>query len=280
MQRGAQTVIKKPAEDGHRKNKEAGGNYRTSANHQLRPTVRTRLLPLASGCVPAHHTFRAAQVRPLPDKTLRRVLLLASGSGSNAQRLLDHFAHPHPVGRIVGLLSNKPDAYALTRARAAGVAADSFSRQEWLDGTVLRRIQEEFRPDLIVLAGFLWLVPPDFVTAYANRILNIHPSLLPRFGGRGMHGLHVHAAVLAAGETETGITIHWVNERYDDGAILFQARCPVLPHDTPETLAARVLQLEHRYLPLVVEAVLRGYTPAEFVRQAEARLPPLPAPAT
>lgn len=199
----------------------------------------------------------------------RRLLLFASGSGSNAQRLLDHFAVPEATGQVVGLFSNNPAAYALTRAQLAGVPAVAFSRTEWRDGTVLHRIQTEFRPDLIVLAGFLWLVPPDFVAAYAGRILNIHPSLLPKFGGKGMHGHHVHEAVVAAGKLESGMTIHWVNEHYDDGAIVFQARCPVLPTDTPDDVAARVLQLEHRYLPLVVEALLRGVDPTSFVQQFE-----------
>lgn len=201
----------------------------------------------------------------------RRLLIFASGGGSNAQRLFDHFAPPHPVGRVVGLLSNNPKAVALARARRVGVPTLTFGRLDWRDGTVLHRVQTEFRPDLIVLAGFLWLLPADFVAAYAGRILNIHPSLLPKFGGKGMHGHHVHEAVLAAGEKESGMTIHRVTERYDEGDIVFQARCRVLPTDTPDILATRVLQLEHRYLPLVVEAVLRGEDPAAFVPQYEAR---------
>lgn len=196
-----------------------------------------------------------------------RLLLFASGSGSNAQRLLDHFAPPSAAARIVGLLSNNPTAPALERARRAGVEAEAFDRPAWRDGTVLRRVQTHYRPDWVVLAGFLWLVPADFVAAYRGRILNIHPSLLPKFGGKGMHGSHVHEAVLAAGERESGITIHLVDERYDEGAPLLQARCPVRPTDTPATLAARVLQLEHRYLPLVVEALARGEAPTDFIRR-------------
>jgi phosphoribosylglycinamide formyltransferase 1 len=212
----------------------------------------------------------------LPDSVLtsprpygqQRLLLLASGGGSNAQRLLAHFAPPHSVGHVVGLLSNNPTAGALAHAARAGVPTYTFGREEWRDGRIQQLIEQEFRPDLIVLAGFLWLVPAALVTAYAGRILNIHPSLLPKFGGKGMHGQHVHEAVLAAHEPESGITIHLVNAQYDDGAVLFQARCPVLPDDTPAALAARVLALEHRYLPLVVEAVLRGLDPAAFARQA------------
>lgn len=206
----------------------------------------------------------ASAAHPAP----RRLLLLASGGGSNAERLLTHFATRPAVARIVGLLSNNPTAGALSHAARAGVPTAVVTREEWRDGAVQRLIETEFAPDLIILAGFLWLVPAGLVAAYAGRILNIHPSLLPRFGGKGMHGLHVHEAVLAAKERESGITIHRVNEQYDDGTILFQARCPVKPDDTPPTLAARVLTLEHRYLPLVVEAVARGENPVAFARAA------------
>ncbi len=201
------------------------------------------------------------------------MLVLASGGGSNAARLMAHFAARPlvpPVAQIVGLLTNNPAAGALAHAAAAGIPARTFDRPAWRDGTVQELITNEFAPDLIVLAGFLWLVPPALVAAYAGRIINIHPSLLPKFGGRGMHGSHVHEAVLAAGERESGLTIHLVNDHYDDGAPLFQARCPVLPTDTPETLGARVLALEHHYLPLVIEAIARGrQTPAEIAEWVE-----------
>ena len=194
-----------------------------------------------------------------------RLLVLASGGGSNAARLMAHYAARPQVAQVVGLLTNNPAAGALARAAEAGVPTRIFDRPAWRDGTVQALITNEFAPDLIVLAGFLWLVPPALVAAYAGRIVNIHPSLLPKFGGRGMHGPHVHQAVLAAGETESGLTIHLVNDHYDEGAPLFQARCPVLPADTPETLGARVLALEHHYLPLVVEALARDkQTPSEI----------------
>ncbi len=214
-------------------------------------------LPVADSALPSS----------APAAPPRRILLLASGGGSNAQRLMTHFAPPHPVGQIIGLLSNTASAGALNLASQAGVPTATFTREAWRDGIVQQLIETSFRPDLIVLAGFLWLVPPALVAAYSGRIVNIHPSLLPKFGGKGMHGQHVHEAVLAAHEAESGITIHLVNEQYDDGAVLFQARCPVAPTDTAETLARRVLALEHRYLPLVVEAVLRGMNPAAFARQ-------------
>lgn len=196
------------------------------------------------------------------------MLLLASGGGSNARQLLLHFARWPEVARIVGLLSNNPAAGALAHASRAGVPTAVFDRAAWRDGTVQHALETDFRPDLIVLAGFLWLVPPALVAAYAGRILNIHPSLLPKFGGKGMHGHHVHDAVVAAHQRESGITIHLVNEQYDDGAILFQARCRVWHDDDAQTLAASALALEHRYLPLVVEAIARGENPITFARRA------------
>ena len=157
---------------------------------------------------------------------------------------------------MAALFSNNPNAYALKRAETYHVPALLFTRNEFYNtNKVLEQIQH-FKPDLIVLAGFLWLVPQNLLQAFPNRIINIHPALLPQYGGKGMHGQHVHSAVLQAGEKESGITIHYINEEYDKGAFIRQERCPVLPGDTPEDLAARVLQLEHRYLPLVAEQLL------------------------
>jgi phosphoribosylglycinamide formyltransferase-1 len=188
-----------------------------------------------------------------PDK--KNIVIFASGSGSNAQRLLEHFQH-HPSIRVAALFSNNPNAYALQRAETYHVPAFLFNREElYKSDKVLQQIQA-FNPDLIVLAGFLWLVPQNLLQAFPKRIINIHPALLPRYGGKGMHGRHVHAAVVQAGEKESGITVHYINEEYDKGAFILQERCPVLPDDTPEALAARVLQLEHKHLPLVVEQLL------------------------
>lgn len=185
----------------------------------------------------------------------KNIVIFASGSGSNAQRLLEHFEH-HPAIRVAALFSNNPNAYALQRAETYHVPAFLFNREEFYKSDkVLQQIQE-FNPDLIVLAGFLWLVPQNLLQAFPNQIINIHPALLPRYGGKGMHGRHVHSAVVQAGDAESGITIHYINEEYDKGAFILQERCPVLPTDTPEDLAARVLQLEHRHLPLVVERLL------------------------
>lgn len=181
----------------------------------------------------------------------RRIAILASGSGTNAQRLMEHFrGHPRLEVALVGC--DRPDAGVVRRAWEAGVPVLLFNGALLRDGTVLRELQGQ-RIDLIVLAGFLRLVPAELVRAFPDRIVNIHPALLPKFGGRGLYGEHVHRAVLEAGETESGITIHLVNERYDEGRPLFQARCPVLPGDTADTLAARIHALEHAHYPRVVE---------------------------
>jgi phosphoribosylglycinamide formyltransferase-1 len=184
----------------------------------------------------------------------KHIVLFASGSGSNAQQVMAYFKD-HPQIKVVALFSNKADAYALKRAEAFGIPAFSFSREEYKNGSLLQQVQA-FKPDLLVLAGFLWLIPLDFLQAFPNKIINIHPALLPKYGGKGMHGLHVHQAVIEAQEKESGITIHYVNEHYDQGAGIYQHTCPVNPNDTPEQLAARVLELEHTHLPKVIEELL------------------------
>ena len=161
---------------------------------------------------------------------MKNLVIFASGSGSNAENIIRYFA-TKPDFCVKKIYCNVPGAYVLERAR---------------------QLQDE-GTDFIVLAGFLWLVPPCITAAYPNRIINIHPALLPAYGGKGMYGHHVHEAVLAAGEQQSGITIHYVNDRYDSGDIIFQATCPVLPDDTPDTLAARVHELEYRHFPRVIE---------------------------
>lgn len=185
----------------------------------------------------------------------KNIVIFASGSGSNAQRLLEHFAQ-HPYIRVAALFSNNPDAHALKRAEMYHVPARLFNREDFYKSDKVVAQVQHFSPDLIVLAGFLWLVPQNLLHAFPDKIINIHPALLPHYGGKGMHGMHVHSAIVQAGEQESGITIHRINAEYDKGEFILQERCPVLPTDTPETLAARVLQLEHKYLPLVVEQLL------------------------
>ena len=188
-----------------------------------------------------------------PDK--KNIVIFASGSGSNAQRLLEHFEH-HPEIRVAALFSNNPKAYALKRAETFHVPALLFNRDEFYTTTKVLEQVQQFSPDLIVLAGFLWLVPQNLLQAFPNRIINIHPALLPRYGGKGMHGIHVHTAVVQSGDKESGITIHRVNEEYDKGEFVLQARCPVHPTDKPEDVAARVLQLEHEHLPRIIEQLI------------------------
>ncbi|MBS1583600.1 MAG: phosphoribosylglycinamide formyltransferase [Bacteroidetes bacterium] len=191
-----------------------------------------------------------------PPAARQRIAILASGSGTNAQRLIAHF-HGHPRAEVALVGCDKPQAPVVQRAWDAGVPTYLFNGAQLKDGTVLRELQGQ-RIGLVVLAGFLRLVPAEMVRAFPDRIVNIHPALLPKYGGRGLYGEHVHRAVLAAGEAESGITIHLVNERYDEGRHLFQARCPVLPGDTPATLAARIHELEHRHYPDVVERLVNG----------------------
>lgn len=180
-----------------------------------------------------------------------RIAILASGSGTNAQRLMEHF-HLHPVAEVSLVACDRPRAGVVQRAWDMGVPCYLFNGSDLKDGTVQREM-EGANIDLVVLAGFMRLLPPDLVRAWPDRILNIHPSLLPKYGGKGMYGDRVHEAVLEAGEKESGITIHLVNERYDEGRVLKQVSCPVLPGDDAAALAERVHALEHAHYPAVVE---------------------------
>ena len=183
-----------------------------------------------------------------------RLAVFASGSGSNAENLIEHFNKTFDK-RIVLVLSNNPEAFVLERAARLGVPAEVFDRRALKEEKVLETLRK-YEVNFIVLAGFLWLVPAEIIRAYPGRIVNIHPALLPKYGGKGMYGHYVHEAVLRNGEKESGITIHYVNEQYDSGDIIFQARCPVMPGDTPETLQERVHQLEYEHFPRVVDDLL------------------------
>ena len=196
---------------------------------------------------------------------MKRIALFASGSGSNAEKIATYFAVNADVD-VSLLLTNNPKAGVIDRARRGFARPDFvgelhvpvllFDRPTFYDTDRITQFLLQQRIDLIVLAGFMWLMPADLVRAFPNRIINIHPALLPKFGGKGMYGHFVHEAVVAAGETESGITIHYVNERYDEGQLIFQARCPVLPTDTPEDVARNVQALEHAHYPNVVANVL------------------------
>lgn len=206
----------------------------------------------------------------------RRIAVFASGGGTNLQALLDHFhARSDHAARVALVISDRAGAGALRRAADAGVRACvvQVSARSAADiaADTLRLLAEE-AIDLIVLAGYLKLVPPAVIDAYQGRIINIHPALLPAFGGAGMYGRHVHEAVLARECMVTGVTVHHVTDVFDDGAIIAQWPVPVLPGDTAETLAARVLRVEHMILPLAVELVLRASDTARLDGVARAEL--------
>jgi phosphoribosylglycinamide formyltransferase-1 len=184
-----------------------------------------------------------------------RLVVFASGNGSNAQRIAEYFSN-HPIIRVGLMLTNRPDAYVRTRATQLNIPCEVFGREELNDPLRFPEILKKHRIDAIILAGFLWLIPAYLLLMYPKRILNIHPALLPAYGGKGMYGNSVHQAVIRAGEEESGITIHHVNERYDEGDVIFQARCPVYPDDTPDVLASRIHELEYRYFPVVIEQAL------------------------
>jgi len=188
---------------------------------------------------------------------MTNIAILASGSGTNAQRISEYFAG-HPFIKVKLILSNKPDAYVLTRAEKLGIPRQVFNRRSFYETVDIAELLIKNDISFIVLAGFLWLVPPYLLKTYPNRIVNIHPALLPKYGGKGMYGEHVHEAVIRAGERESGISIHYVNASYDEGDIIFQARCPVLPGDTPATLAARIHELEYDHYPRVIEDILKS----------------------
>lgn len=181
-----------------------------------------------------------------------RIAIFASGSGTNAEEIFKYFQN-HDAIEVGALLSNNVNAFALKRADTYRVPTFVFTGKQFRKTDVVLNWLQVMNITHIVLAGFMMLVPEFLLFAYPNRIINIHPALLPKFGGKGMYGMHVHEAVKEAGETETGITIHLVNERYDEGKILIQARCPVNPDDTPESIAQKVHQLEYAHYPIAIE---------------------------
>ena len=185
----------------------------------------------------------------------KKIAILASGSGTNAENIIKYFEGSQDVS-VQLVLSNKEEAYVLTRARQHNIPTMVFDRPGFYEtGLVLEKLLSE-GINFIVLAGFLWLIPLDIIQAYPGKIVNIHPALLPKYGGKGMYGSHVHQAVIDNNDKESGISIHYVNEKYDEGAIIFQAKCPVLPGDTPESLAERIHVLEYKHYPEVIEKLL------------------------
>ena len=185
----------------------------------------------------------------------RNIAIFASGNGTNAENIIKYFSG-HKDIKVKIVMANKTDAFVLERAHRLGIPTLYINREQWADATHILTLLHEQQIDFIVLAGFLAHIPDALLHAYPNRIVNIHPSLLPKFGGKGMYGNKVHEAVVAAGETESGITIHYLNEHYDEGQIIAQYRCPVMPNDTPQDVATRVHALEYEYYPKVIEQLL------------------------
>lgn len=183
----------------------------------------------------------------------RRIVLFASGSGTNAQNIIEYFSDNEQI-MVDSLWANNPNAYALVRAQKLGIETFVFNRNEFYTTNLVEETLKKRNVDLIVLAGFLWLIPYKLIRSF--KIINIHPALLPKYGGKGMYGMNVHKAVVNNLEKESGISIHFVNEKYDEGKIIFQARCKVLPSDSPEEVAQKVHKLEYEHFPKVIERVV------------------------
>lgn len=183
------------------------------------------------------------------------IAIFASGSGSNAENIIQYFSGK-PSVQVALVLSNKQDAYVLERAEKHAIPTVVCSKITFMETDEILALMKRYEIDFIILAGFLLRIPDNLLHAYFNRIVNIHPSLLPKFGGKGMYGDRVHEAVVAAGETESGITIHYIDEHYDEGSIIFQAVCPVFSNDTPADVASKVHVLEYKYYPRVIEDLL------------------------
>lgn len=186
---------------------------------------------------------------------MNKIAIFASGSGTNAENLINFFKENKKI-EISYIFSNNKNAYVIQRAKNHGIKHYIFSRTEFYDTQNIIEILKENQINFIVLAGFLWLIPEYLIHHYPNRIINIHPALLPKYGGKGMYGMNVHKAVINNNEQETGITIHYVNKDYDKGDIIFQAKCQVKKDDTPEDVAKKVHELEYEHFPKVVEKIV------------------------
>ncbi len=188
---------------------------------------------------------------------IRNIAIFASGSGSNAENIINYFDRKG-LFHFPLIVSNRASAYVHERAARLGVESVTFSKEDFTTGEKIVELLHQRQVDAIVLAGFLLKIPDALIDAFPNRIINIHPALLPKFGGKGMYGDHVHRAVRDSGDTESGITIHYVNNRYDEGAIIFQAKCSVNPQDSFEDIAENVHRLEYEHFPKVIEEIWGG----------------------
>ena len=187
----------------------------------------------------------------------QKIILFASGNGSNAENIYRFFEKKNNVD-VLTVYTNHSKAGVINRLKLLGINVEVFNRKSFISGSLLKNVINK-NPDLIILAGFLWKFGSDWVEAFSNKIINIHPSLLPKYGGKGMYGEYVHKAVKENCESETGITIHYVNEVYDEGAIIFQAKVKLNKEDTKEDIALKVKKLEHKYFPKVIQDLLNGH---------------------
>ena len=185
----------------------------------------------------------------------KKIAIFASGAGSNAEKIIDHLAH-HASLRVALIVCNKTGAGVLSISEKHHIPSLLINKETFFGGDAYVAVLKEYGIDFIVLAGFLWKIPVTLINAYPGKIINIHPALLPKYGGKGMYGMRVHESVIAAGEKESGITIHYVNEHFDEGEPIFQASCKVDEHDTPESLAQKIHALEHAHFPLVIEKLI------------------------
>ena len=185
---------------------------------------------------------------------MKSIVIFASGSGTNAGKIIEYFKENSEI-RVSALFTDRPGCGAADKAEKNGIQVVVFTSSELYNGTVLNKLKLK-DPDLLVLAGFLRLLPSEIIGEFRHKIINIHPALLPKYGGKGYYGKFVHEAVIKANDSESGITIHLVDEEYDKGKIIFQEKCMVVPGDTADTLAARIRQLEHKYYPVTIEKLL------------------------
>ena len=186
---------------------------------------------------------------------MKNIVIFASGSGSNAENIINYFAKS-ATARVVAVFCNAKNAGVLERAERLNVPSELFSKEDFLTPLVMEKLKN-YQPDLVVLAGFLAKIPADIITAFPNKIIKIHPALLPKYGGKGMYGMHVHRAVAENRDPETGISVHFVNEHYDEGNIIAQHKVALYPEDRAEEIAAKIHRLEQEFFPIVVEEVLR-----------------------
>lgn len=185
---------------------------------------------------------------------MKKIVIFASGSGTNAENIIKYFKNTN-TGTVISVFTNNPKAYVIERAKNLQVPTVIFTKDELKESEVLQKINS-LQPDLIVLAGFLLKFPENIIAQYSDRIINVHPALLPKYGGKGMYGMKVHQAIVENKEKETGITIHYVNENYDEGNSIFQKKVTVLVTDTPEMVAEKIHELEQKYFPVVIEKLL------------------------